>query len=286
MSFGKYLVLCMIFAQQVLAVEVKVPVYLTGAMEDPKARKGDFYVYNVEGNFVPQAVTPQKTSNESIEALVSSMIYSYEKNDRTFFFTLFSKEAAAKIKSMPKEEFESMWKVNTAQKNLSIQFFHEINNGMLIGLKSPGHKTLQIHFARKFGKAWAFDKLVMDDNDPKTNNVGLWVSFLPMKINKASLVQTFSRKDKFNILEAQVSEPFVSVLYKTKGRWEVLGQVKDNEDDYSSWPDLNKNKGMVKMDLENFDTTNPDKTEILVLESSFPISFYPLSAEASGQFTY
>lgn len=268
------------------ATEVKVPAFMNGVTPDPKAKKGEFYTYKINGRFEPYLVTPKKTSNESVEDLVNSLYYSYEKNDRNFFFSLFSPDAVASLKALPANEFEGMWKAYSGRKETRIDFYHDHGNGVIIGVRGKGEKNPDLQFARKIGKSWVFDKLKLEENDPKTNNVGLYVTFLPMKQNKASLLTTFKRDDKFKILEAQVSEPYLALVMKTKDRWELVGQIKDNNIEYSAWPDLNQSPGIIKVEVTDFYVPADERAELLVIESSYPITYYPLSLEQTPQFIY
>jgi hypothetical protein len=125
----------------------------------------------------------------------------------------------------------------------------------------------------------------MDDKDTASHNIGMWMTYQPMKIQPARLIQTFKNTDSKKYIEAQMLYKYMAVMVKGKTRWELLGQIKDNEDEFSTWSDKNTALGMVKIDLEDYEQPIDGKAEILVLDSSFPIEFYPLSLEAKGQFT-
>lgn len=287
MKFGKLVLLCSFFITfKSLATELKVPAFMNGVLADKKVLKGDFFVYDVGGKFEPSSITPAKTSNQTVEELLSSLYYAYSNNDRDHFFKLFSPDALKQLKSLPADQFDGMWKAYSSRKEPILLFYHDHKNGVLIGVKGKGEKNPDIQFARKIGSSWVFDKAAIDDNDPRTNNVGLYVTYLPMIASKASLLTTFKRDDKSKILEAQVTQPYLALLTKTKDRWELIGQVKDNDAEYSAWPDTNPNPGLIKIQVELEVTESNSNAEILVIESSYPLSYFPLSLEVNGQFTY
>jgi len=286
MNVGHLALVLSVFLITKALAEIKVPAFMNGVVPDKKAKKGEFFVYDVKGRFNPSRIVPKKNANQTLEDLLSSLYYAYSKNDKNFFFTLFSPDALASLKALSSGDFEKIWKTYSKSKEPVMLFYHNHNDGMIIGVRGKGEKNPEIQFARDLKGKWIFDKLKLNYDNPKTNNVGLWMTYLPMKENKASLLTTFKRGDKLKIIEAQVTLPFLALLLKTKDKWQLVGQIKDNNSDYSAWPDLNPAEGMIKINISDFDHPSEKIGEILVIESSYPLTYYPLSLESKGQFTF
>lgn len=280
---GRFFLLFLVFTFQAFALEMKIPHFLTGLKPDKGVKKaGDFYIYDVEGKTGPISITEAKTSNKTIEELVGSLQYSYKTNDQALFKSLFTPEAMKMISSMPKEAFEQRWNASKARKDVYIDFYYKHEKGFLVGIRSTKDTAFNLQYVVQRGNSWLFDEFEMNFENPKTNNIGLWFTYQPLSFEKASLLQSFSMKDTKRILEAQVKLPTITIFKKTKERWEFLGQIKDNDDKYSSFPDLNKAVGMIRIDVSaNFEVQMGD--EILVMESNFPMNFFPLSLMAQGQ---
>ncbi len=267
------------------AAEIKVPTFMVGVKEDKSALKGSYYVYQADAMLVPKDIVAAKTKNSSIEELVSSLQYAYEKNDRDLFFSLFTPATVTEIKKMPPAAFEQNWKAYAGKKNTKLQFYHSHRNGFLIGLKAPGEKSFNIQYVIKSSGQFFFDRFEVDEKDLRYHNIGMYVTYSPMKIAPASLLQTFKSEDENKMLQVQLTEPYIAVLKKTKDGWNLIGQTKDNDSEFSTWPDLDKATGVIRINVEGIGIDPNNKPEILVLESSFPISGYPLNLAPKGQFT-
>ena len=277
----------MILSSNLLAsvIEVKVPVYMAGVEKDTSALKGENYVYKLEGMFSPQIITAQSEKNRTIEELINSLYYAYTTNDKKLFRTLFTREALKSIDDMSPERFEKRWTQYSSKKNTQIEFYFSYRNGFVLGLKAPDDKIFNIQFAIKSKGQWLFERFEVNGKDPRYNNISLWLTFRPLNISKASLLQTFKIKDENKFIEAQIKNHTLTFLVKGKESWEMIGQVRDNDKEFSTWPDLNSNLDLIKVRLEEGVIDPKIKNEILVLDSNFPISFYPLNLEKSGQFT-
>lgn len=262
---------------------MKVPHFMAGVKPDQRATKsGDFYIYNVDGKKGPIKVSEAKTPNSSIEELISTLLFSYKTNDQTLFKSLFTPQAMKMISSMPKEAFDQQWRASSSRKDVYIDFYYKHLKGYLIGLRSTQDKAFNLQYAVKNGTRWIFDEFEMDFENATTNNIGLWFTHNPPTFEKTSLIKSFSIKDPKKILEVQLKMSYLAIFKKTKERWQFLAQMKDNDEKYSSFPDLNKADGMIRIDVsENFEVKSGD--EILVMESNFPMTFFPLSLAEQGQ---
>lgn len=277
--------LLFVISFQAICSEIQVPSFLIGVKPHSAALKGNYYQYKIDYKLGPIKVVAKKTKNLTVEELVQTLINSYETKNKQDFLNLFTSKAKQSIQSMPPDQFEQVWGFYTSRKNWEIHFYHAHKNGYLIGLKSEGEKNFNLQFAVKAGGVWSFEALEMDDKDTASHNIGMWMTYQPMKIQPARLIQTFKNTDSKKYIEAQMLYKYMAVMVKGKTRWELLGQIKDNEDEFSTWSDKNTALGMVKIDLEDYEQPIDGKAEILVLDSSFPIEFYPLSLESKGQFT-
>lgn len=278
-----YLLALYLFSYSVNSSEIKVPTFLVGVKKHEKALQGEYHHYKLDYKLGPLSIKPKQTKNLSIEELVQSLVNSYEIKSQQDFLKLFSSKARAGIQAMTKEQFQQVWGFYTSQKNWVLQFYHAHKNGYLIGLKSEGQKNLNLQFAVKAGGIWYFDSLEFNSDDPESHNIGMWMTYQAMKIQPAQLIQSFKNLDSKKFIEAQILHQYLAVLVKTKDRWELLGQVKDNEDEFSTWADKNKALGIVRIDLEDYQQN--EESEVLLLDSSFPIEFYPLNLQQNGQFT-
>jgi hypothetical protein len=265
------------------AEEIKVPNFMVGVKEDKSASKPPYYVYQVEGMFSIKDVEAKMTKNSSIEELVSTLIYAYQKNDKQLFYSLFTSAALAEIKQMPAEIFDKTWKFYSTKKNIKLHFYHTHRNGFLLGLKAPGDKNFNVQFVIRSAGKFYFERFKVDEFDLRYHNLGMYMTYSPIKVSSASLVESFKAADKERWLQAQISVPYLAVLRKNKDGWFLIGQTKDNDQEYSTWPDTDKAEGIIRINAEGIGVDPKEPTEILVLESSFPITGYPLSLAAKGQ---
>lgn len=272
------------FSMSAYSVEVKVPSFLSGVKEHKPFKRGHFYQYNVTGVLEPKQIEVKWfDKRNTIETLVSSLLYCYKNNDVEKFKTLFTPKVQNTFKEMGQEAFDKTWKFYLAKKNTYLDFYFTHKNGTLIGLKSEGERANNLQFAVKQNNQWIFDYFEADENDVIYHNVGLWLAFRPMKYQPASLVSFPKTADQQKILIAQAQSPFVSVFAKTAEGWFLLGVSKDNDDQYSNFPDMDKAKGIVKMDISGAIEENKNY-EIFVLDSSFPPTYFPKELAAKGQF--
>ena len=270
---------------EVFALQIKVPVFMTGVAKDVTALKGDYYVYSIDGMFTQKSIVPKLEKNSSIEELISTLYFTYSTNNKEMFRTLFTPAALQSINKLSPEKFNKRWLQYSSKKDTSLHFYFSYKNGYVIGLKAPGDKMFNIQYAIKVNEKWIFELFEGDAKDPRFNNVSLWLTFQPLEVTKASLLKTFKADDPDKVIEAQVKNRYLTLFRKGKESWEMVGQVKDNDKEYSTWPDLNSVTGFIKIRLtDGFLDTNV-KNELLVMESNFPILYYPLSLEKTGQFS-
>ncbi|MBY0515802.1 MAG: hypothetical protein K2P81_02760 [Bacteriovoracaceae bacterium] len=275
----------LIFVLQVHALEIKIPKYLNGVIEDKSASSGNYYVYNAEVIQGPKKIIAKNNKNLTAEELASSLVFAYESNDKNLFLSLFTPKAKNQIQSLPPAQFEQLWKSYLTRKNWTFEFMHSHKNGHVIVLKSQNVANPNVQFAVKAGGRWFFDLLEIDENDLRFQNIGLWFNYQPMIIKSAQILKPFKLADLTKTLEVQITEKYILVLRKNKSGWEILGQVKDNETDFSAWIDENKAPGLIKINITDYGTNEKTNGEILVLESSFPIASVPTDIALKGQFT-
>jgi hypothetical protein len=287
MPLKKYL--CLSFSLiwlQAYAAEVAVPAYLQGVAPDAQALKGHHYVYQVQGKLSPQVIHPRHAGSKTIEALVNSLFFSYINNDKALFLSLHAPIAQQELSRLSASKFNAVWTFMQRLKSPRIDFYFHHQQGVVIGLKSMDNVLPELLYAVKVGEEWKIDLLKIDKSDERFTNISLYLTYRPFEVKPVKLLKGLKKGDVDLSLKMQTQYPWINLLKKVAGKWEMKTFLQDNAVGKYRLDDLDPAQGMIKVEFRPDHFRSDEAHEILILESTFPLTSYPLEFFPEGQVHY
>ncbi len=265
------------------AITIKVPSYMEGIYPDSVQKNREDYYYKAEGMFIPKKIKPQFTENKTIEDLTASVIKCYADNQPEKFKALFTPEGLQKATRIGDEAFQSMWKQFKPQEEYVLNWYFKHAGGMIVSWKAVPNKDSTFYFARKIKEKWSLDYFSTDQKDIYFQNVVTYLNFAPLELKQAVLIKDFRLADKEPSLVAQIELPILTVLKKDGADWKVLTWLYDNQEEKVIYKDLEKAKGLVKIIFDKSEFAQNKKDELLIMQSTYPLSFLPGKLVFRGQ---
>lgn len=273
----------LVFMNTAWGEKIKVPPYLSGVYKDITQKNPDMYTYEVKGKFSAQPIEPRYTENKTIEDLSASIVKSYLDNNPEKFKSLFTPGGLLKANKVGEEAFKFMWNQFRPQKEYELNWYFKHGQGVIASWKAKANADSTFYYAEQVNGKWFLEYFSNDETDLFYQNVVMYLKFSPLQIKKAEIIKDFRLTDKELSLAAQVDLPILTVLIKEKDLWRVFTTLTDNQVEKVRYKDYEAAKGIVKINFNKDDFPDNKKIEMLILQSSFPIHFFPLSEISAGQ---
>jgi hypothetical protein len=286
-KFKKLLFICFnLCFQHAFATDVRVPVYLQGVVEDSTHLSDHDYVYKVQGSLTQKPIKAQKQGQASIEDLISTLVFAYQQNDKSLFLSLHGQSARDFLQKLPPAQFEENWKAFSRVKNPVIDYYFDHGPGFVVAWRHDSSSRAEILFARKDNGNYQIEQLRATREDKRFTNLSFYFTYRPLEVQAPEILKMFKPGDKQLELELKTTLPLIYFLSKENASWSVKTYTKDNELEKFILEDQDPRTGYLKLQFakEQFDPGK--KHEILILESTFPLSSYPIQKKSSGQLKY
>ena len=278
-----FLVSCLVVMSAAWGKQIKVPPYLSGVYKDTTQKNKDMYSYEVEGQLTAQAIQPRYTENKSIEDLTASIVKSYLDNNPEKFKSLFTPNGLIKASKVGEEAFKFMWDQFRPQKEYVLNWHFNHGKGVIASWKAKVSPDSTFFYAEEVNGKWFIEYFSNDESDIFYQNVVMYLKYSPLQIKKADIIKDFRLTDKELSLSTIVELPILTVLIKDKNLWRVFTSLTDNQVEKVRYKDYEAAKGLMKINFNKEDFPKNTKTELLILQSNFPIHFFPFSEISSGQ---
>jgi len=267
------------------AERIKVPIYLDGVKPDQQNLKNEFYVYDVEGQLKSSDIKPSLVLNPTnVPQLASTLLYAYQQGDEKLFKNLFDKETLTIINQIPAAEFS---KRLSDFKNLGdcvLVFYFANKNGFVFRWKEKKESgKMDIMFAKSVDGFMKLKQFNATADDLRFLNISYYLTYPEFKFQKAKIIKNIDPKKNDYLLEIEAKYPFIIFLKKQDGRWYKRTYLKDNVKDKYQFSDIDPRIGRLKIPFAAENFAAGEDHEILIVESTYPITFLPFNFAEDGQ---
>ncbi|MCO4753675.1 MAG: hypothetical protein KC478_04300 [Bacteriovoracaceae bacterium] len=274
-----HILLFLFFSASCFSVEfetIELPVFMSGVKDDI-SQSGNYYTYP---GGVHLNKTPDPGSDDEVEAFVANLWKIYRSDDLQSFKALFTAKARLKLKSLGDEVIKREWDILAKQKQSLIKSYFKIKDGIVTSwMAGTIPRGL---FLKRVGSDLKIDEFEADSDDVGFHNRSLYFTYLPKKEKAAKIVKKFKLSDKDYNLVVETKQTYLHLFKKENGKWEPKVVIKDNDVGKGRFDDNNPKKGIISLNFEREHFTQGVEHELLVLQSNFPMAYYPLSLAPSG----
>ena len=263
-----------LYALELKELEVSLPLGLAHLDKSPlKAGETEVkYLAKVYQN-LEQDLIPIKVSKlESIDGLMSSLVYAYVNQDQELFKSLFDKKSAKQI-DFNSEKFKYSFDYLKKIKKPHIKYAFAYEKGYIVSWSAIGLLTDRILFVKKIKKEFKIFDLAIPKDDHFFWNMGLYFKFAPFKVYSPMKPKVTKTAGKYKI-NVKVHE-FKNWLYifspKSKKNIIALSDNFPNNKEFKDY-DLNSKAIELKVDAKRLKSLTPP---IYMLEASYQLESFP-----------
>lgn len=265
------------------AEKIKLPISLIGAEEDPKAKIGNFYVYEIEGKISPQILKPNFFNvRDSIEKFVQSQTWCFLHQDENNFLKLIDPENTtmySKEGSFIKKEFKRLKDI----KEERLESYFKYKEGYIVNVSymHNGQRINMPFYVVKKGKNFYLTSFTLKQDDIYAHNVALYLTYPHFKIEKPA----FKIETSDSSIKIQGKTPYSIVTFFTRedGKWQFVTNTLDNETSDNFLKDEDKREHFFQTTISKTLMKDPEKYEILILNSEFPLGEASIKDYPEGQ---
>jgi hypothetical protein len=260
---------------------IEVPLYMNGVVEDPR-QHGPIYKYKNDGKVLKKEVTASSKKPTDVVSFVSYLMYLYQNNKKAEFKKIFTPKGYETMNAIPKETFEEHWKILSKIKKGIVNFHYPDFGGTIVSWTAGKHPRAL--FLKKINGEYKIDHFVAQKDDVEFQNKSYYYTILPNKEEKANVVKSFNLSDANYQLDFKVTKerPYIHIFKKEEGKWKPKVIVKDNGKGKFKFDDVNNKVGEVSIKFEKEHFTQGVKHELLVLQSNYQFSYYPIEMAKEG----
>ncbi|MBY0515502.1 MAG: hypothetical protein K2P81_01245 [Bacteriovoracaceae bacterium] len=266
------------------AIQVKIPVNFDGIKEDPKARQGEFFVYNLEGKISEEKITPEmRVPAKRLEDVASTLIYAYQQSNSELFKSLFDETALEKINSIPKKSFEDRFQSFKSIERPVLEFYFKHLNGYISKWKEDkaNGKTELLFITNQ--KGWKISDFNANEKDALFYNISNYLTYRNFSFSQSVVTKNVDFAKNDYILELKTTHPIISFFKLSEGVWEKKIEMRDNVKEKYLLQDENPASGLVKIKFDPDIFTARETHDILIVSSTYPIKYLPQSFAKTGQ---
>lgn len=259
----------------------KLPKGMLMVSQDKTHEKGDYYVYTLKHKkFLPPKTIEIKKykKRKTVEQLLSTLFYSYIKEDKELLKTLFDKktlESFLKISDAKYQEQLDFLKLITAP---VLNYAFEYRGGIVLSWKDPLFKQARQVFVRIEKGQYRIGQFHADKSDHYFWNVNLYMAGAPFKTYKAKMLQSFKniKNGQKKRLSFQLKHPGNYLHLFRKDNFKMSLSLRDNyEQNSAPIQDANSEVGYIDVVLQGENFTQQGKNILYFLESSYPMKEIP-----------
>lgn len=257
-----------------------MPSFMTGVKDD-SSQSGSYFDY--EGGVVVNKAISEIDESDEVQKFVAHVWRLYKSDNRKGFKALFTPKAKAKLAELGEKTFNREWSALSSKDNAKINSYFSMNAGVVVNWEVGG--IPRGLFLKKDSKnKLKVDVFAATSDDIAFHNRSLYFTYLPGQEKKAQIQKSFSLRDSDYTLSVKVESetPYVHIFKKEGERWEAKVSLRDNAVAKGRFDDSDARAGVVAIKFEKEHFTQDREHELLVLQSDFPMAYYPFELARDG----
>lgn len=217
-------------------------------------------------------ILPKIINTNSIDGFMSSLIYSYIKQDKNLFKSLLSKQSA-KALDINSEKFQFSFEFLKKIKKPHLRYAFEYQDGYIISWSAIGLITDRIIFLKKVGNDFKMFNLSVAKDDDMFWNLGLYFKFAPFNSYTPiqPVVKKVDTKYKINI-KVHGFKNWI-YIYSLSNKRKIIA-VSDNFANNKQYKDYNFNANAIELKIDENEFKAMGK-DLYIVESNFQLEGIP-----------
>lgn len=264
--------------QNLLAFEIKVPVYLDGVSSQPG--DGEFLSYKLKGSENPITVKANyRASIKTVEDFMANLFYLYKNDRKRDFLKQFEPDVRATMRKIPKAEFNATWEVMKKAKDHYIDHYFIKNGGYFVSWNAKNLPNPRGIYLKKGKQGLLIANFQTAQSDRSFQNIETYFQHRPIPIKRAEITKKFSLKDSDYELQFKVSKerPWIFLFKKENKMWVPKVAIKDNLKGKLKFDDMDSSEGKILIKFKKAHFTQGVTHDILAINSNFPMGTFPVS---------
>lgn len=265
-----------VYAIDLVDTEVSLPLGLY-QLDKTILEQGKFeinYKLKTYQNTTKTVILPKVVSTKSIDGFMSTLVYSYIKQDPKLFKKLLSPQGAKKL-DMNSEKFKFSFDYLKKIKKPHIKYAFEYQKGVIVSWSAIGLITDRIIYLRNTNAGYKMFELSVPKDDHLFWNMGLYFKNAPFEIHTPQMpkIKKIGTKYKLNIdVHGFKSWLFIYAL-DNKNKSNFIA-VSDNYPNNKPYKDYNLISNAIELKVDSNDFKRLGK-KLYIVETNFFLESIP-----------